>query len=249
MNSFLKLFFLLLLSTFGNYPLFAQESYKIQAERLKTLLNQNDLTKVKSIESKYLESLFEEDTISAIDLSIQFLKEKNLSDTFSNHLYAYILLQSSLEKINVDLETINQIDKKIESQKDLLSKTLIKVHEKKPIIDKKPKKKGKSVPQIINPIVCPKDKIQTAIHTKLRYFDSDNCSFEIPNEFTEAEKNIFLANMEEAFKDKSRTLDINLKAQHQLVDIKSEIKAYLEYWTSVLEKKSDESIRFDPLGK
>ena len=83
----------------------------------------------------------------------------------------------------------------------------------------------------------------------MRYFDADNCSFEIPNEFSEAEKNNILANLEEAFKDKGRTLDINLKAQHQLVDIKSEIKAYLDYWTPILENKSDESIRFDPLGR
>ena len=56
------------------------------------------------------------------------------------HLYTFVLLQSSLEKINFDLESINQIDKKIESQKDLLSKALIKVHEKAPLIDKKSSK-------------------------------------------------------------------------------------------------------------
>ena len=249
MASCLKLFLVLLFTSFGNYFLFAQESYKLQAERLKTLLIQNDIAKVKSFESNYLKSLFEEDTISAVDLSIQFLKENKISDTISMHLYTFVLLQSSLEKINFDLESINQIDKKIESQKDLLSKALIKVHEKAPLIDKKSKKKGKSDTQLFNPIVCPKDKIQTALHTKLRYFDADNCSSEIPNEFSEAEKNNILAKLEEAFKDKGRTLDINLKAQHQLVDIKSEIKAYLDYWTSVLEKKSDESIRFDPLGR
>lgn len=249
MASFLKLFLVLLLITFGNYSLFAQESYKLQAKRLEALLIQNDILKVKSFESTYLESLFEEDTISAIDLSIHFMKENKISDTISKHLYTFVLLQSALDKINFDLDAINQTNKKIESQKDFLSKTLIIVHDKTTIADKKGKKKGKENTQLLNPIVCPKDKIQTAIYSKLRYFESENCSFEIPNEFSEVEKNNFLINMEEAFKDKSRTLDINLKAQHKLIDIKSETKTFLDYWTPILEKKSDESIRFDPLGR
>lgn len=243
------LFIFVLFLTICNALIAKNQEGNKQSERLKNLLTQNDISKIKSFEAIYLEKLFEEDTISAIDLSIQFLNENQISDTISKHLYTFVLLQTSLEKINVDLETINKIDKKIEAQKDELSKKLLQVHDKTSIMIKKDKKKKKSVEENIIYLHCPKDKIQTTINTKLRYFDTDNCNFEIPEEFTEETKNIILMEMEEAFKDKSRTLDINLKAQHQLIDIKNEIVAYINYWTPILEKKSDANIRFDPLGR
>lgn len=228
---------------------FGQSDFSLkEVNRLDSILSRNDVLTTKNLSEKFLLSLFENDTITATELSTQMFSESFISDTICNPLYTFILFQGEWEKINKDISEINIVNSKIETQKDSLAKQIKLVTEKTPIQTKPTKKKQKSI-ITVSDFPIQKDEIKTTTFTKLRFFDVQPYAYPIPETLTELEKQLLLNNMEEYSKDLRRTLDSNLKSQHRLIDIKKEMFEFLNDWSSILDSKTNEEIRYNPLSK